>query len=250
MRRLASSKWQFICINGEKNLKTIWNELEDEIPEVFNFCSVQTLENAATEQARHHPLTEAEENKHKAGTTKEKIVLDRLWNKRPDGFAIKMPTDSKAGELVILEFKRMSCVTDQYVKRARNAAEAQYVSIKSALQQTLGPQGWTVSQRSFIAGARSLNEKDLHDNLAYFKVPQAGIDSIRSKLAFKIFDEYANILKGMYSTKFNGRPTNQGDHDQMITAPGGPSPPLITSLQDWQPNNIRRQKEKEKKGIG
>ena len=211
---------------------------------------MQTLENAATEQARHHPLTEAEENKHKAGTTKETIVLDRLWNKRPDGFAIKMPTDSKAGELVILEFKRMSCVTDQYVKRARNAAEAQYAFIKSALQQTLGPQGWTVSQRSFIAGARSLNEKDLHDNLAYFKVPQAGIDSIRSKLAFKIFDEYANILKGMYSTKFNGRPTNQGDHDQMITAPGGPSPPLITSLQAWQPNNIRRQKEKEKKGIG
>jgi hypothetical protein len=63
-----------------------------------------------------------------------------------------------------------------------------------------------VTQKSFIAGARSLNEKDLHDNLAYFKVPQAGIDSIRSKLALKIFDEYANILKGMYSTRFNGRP--------------------------------------------
>ncbi len=83
-----------------------------------------------------------------------------------------------------------------------------------------------------------------------FKVPQAGIDSIRSKLTFKIFDEYANILKGMYSTKFHGRPTNQDDHDQMVTAPGGPSPPLITSLQTWRPNNIRRQKEKEKKGIG
>ena len=38
-------------------------------------------------------------------------------------------------------------------------------------------------------------------NLAYFKVPQAGIESIRSKLAFKIFDEYANIRKGMYSTR-------------------------------------------------
>jgi hypothetical protein len=88
------------------------------------------------------------------------------------------------------------------------------------------------------------------DGLAYFKVPQAGIDSIRSKLAFKIFDEYANILKGMYSTRFNGRPKNKGDHDQMDTAPGGPSPPLITSLQAWQPNKIRRQKEKEKKGVG
>ena len=72
-----------------------------------------------------------------------------------------------------------------------------------------------MSQRSFIAGARSLNEQDLHDNLAYFKDPQAGIESIRSKLAFKIFDEYANILKGI-----------------------------------WQPNNIRLPKEKEKKGDG
>jgi hypothetical protein len=202
------------------------------------------------EQERHRPLTETEEKKHKAGTHKEKIVLDRLWNKRPDGFAIKMPTETKAGELVILEFKRMSCVTDQYVRRARNAAEAQYASIKSALQRTLGPHRWIVSQRSFIAGARSLNEKDSHDHLAHFKVLQAGIDSMRSKLALRIFDEHANILKGMCSTRFNGRLESKGDHNQMDTAPGGTSPPLIKSLQAWQPNNIRRQKEKEKKGGG
>jgi hypothetical protein len=60
-----------------------------------------------------------------------------------------------------------------------------------------------VTQKSFIAGARSLNGQDLHDNLAYFKVPQAGIDCIRSKLAFKIFDEYTNILKGMYTGGIN-----------------------------------------------
>jgi hypothetical protein len=46
-----------------------------------------------------------------------------------------------------------------------------------------------VKQKSFIAGARSLDEGDLHDNLTYFKVPQTDIDSIRSKLDFKIFDE-------------------------------------------------------------
>ncbi len=163
--------------------------------------------------------------------TEGTIALDRLWNKRPNGFAIKKPTDTKGGELVILEFKRMSCVTDQYVKRTKHVVEAQYESLKSALQKTLGLQGWTVTQKNFIAGARSLNERELHDNLAYFKVPEADIDSIRSKLVFKIFDEYANILKGMYSTRLNGRPKNKGDHDQMDTAPGGPSPPLITSLQ-------------------
>jgi hypothetical protein len=66
-------------------------------------------------------------------------------------------------------------------------AITQYVSIKSALERTLHHQGWTVSQKSFIAGARSLNEKDLHDNLSYFKVPETGIESIGSKLALKIF---------------------------------------------------------------
>ncbi len=66
-----------------------------------------------------------------------------------------------------------------------------------------------MKQKSFIAGARFLDEGDLHDNLTYFKVPQEGIDSITSKLAFKIFDEYANILKGMYSVRFNWRPRNK-----------------------------------------
>jgi hypothetical protein len=141
---------------GRRTYKTIWKDLEDEFPKVYYFCSVQTLENATMGQERNRPLTEAEVRKHKAD--KENIVLDRVWNKRPDGFAIKMHTKTKAGELVILEFKRMSCVTDQYVRRARNVAEAQHASIKSALEQTLGPQGWIVSQRSFIAGARSLNE--------------------------------------------------------------------------------------------
>jgi hypothetical protein len=55
--------------------------------------------------------------------------------------------------------------------------------------------------------------------------------------------------KGMYSTRLNERPKNKDDHDQMDTAPGGLSLPLITSLQAWQPNNIRLQKEKEKTGV-
>ena len=62
-----------------------------------------------------------------------------------------------------------------------------------------------VHQRSFIAAARSLNEEELKENLEYFKVPSASIESIRTKLAMTIFNEYANILKGMYSTRFNGR---------------------------------------------
>jgi hypothetical protein len=85
-------------------------------------------------------------------------------------------TETKTGELVILEFS----VTDQQVTRVKNVAISQYTSIKSALERTLHRQGWTVSQKNFISGTRSLNEKDLHDNLAYFKVPEEGLESIRS----------------------------------------------------------------------
>ena len=56
---------------------------------------------------------------------------------KPDGLTIKMPTLEKVGEFVILEFKRMSDVTDQYVTRAKRVAIAQYSSIKSVLEQTL-----------------------------------------------------------------------------------------------------------------
>jgi hypothetical protein len=76
-----------------------------------------------------------------------------------------------------------------------NSRGAIYASIKSALDKTLRPKGWLVKQVSFIAGARSLNEQDLHKNLEFFKIPQANIESIRSKLAWTVFDEYANILK-------------------------------------------------------
>ena len=64
-----------------------------------------TLENATMGQEQTRPLTEAEERKQKTGTPIDDILRDRLWNKRPDRFAIKIPTKRKAGELVILESK-------------------------------------------------------------------------------------------------------------------------------------------------
>ena len=102
----------------------------------------------------------------------------------------------------------------------------QYASIKSDLEQTIDPQEWLVIQRSFITGTWSLNKKDLHENLHYFKVLQEDIESIRSKLTFKIFDEYANILKGMFSTRFNGCPKDSDSPVQEDWVPCGSIPPL------------------------
>ena len=52
-----------------------------------------------------------------------------------------------------------------------------------------------------------LNEQDLRDNLKFLRVPEASIDLIRTKVAMKIYDEYANILRGMYSTRLNVIPS-------------------------------------------
>ena len=110
------------------------------------------------DQEMRHPMTLTEEERFKTGIPRARIEEERIWNKRPDGLSSNVPTSVKMGEFVILEFKRMSDVTDQYVTRAKRVAVAQYVSIKSALEQTFDRQGWLVNQRSFITGARSPNE--------------------------------------------------------------------------------------------
>ncbi len=89
---------------------------------------------------------------------------------------IKIPREDKLGEFVILEFKRMSDVTENYLTRVKGKEEGQYVSLKSVLERSIGPQGWGVKQVRFITGARSLNEEDLRKNLGFFKVPETIID--------------------------------------------------------------------------
>jgi hypothetical protein len=113
-----------------------------------------------------------------------------------------MPTKTKAGVICLLEFKRISDVTSHYIVRTKHVAESQYASLRSALVITMERQGWKVEQVNFIAGARSLNEEELKKNLTYFEVPSASVEPIHVKLDMKIFDEYANILKGMYSIRF------------------------------------------------
>ena len=176
-------------------------ELAQEFPEVFDQCAEQTLWNEVRDTEVRRPLTQTEERRRKSGIPHEQIAHDRLWNKRPDGIAFKMPTKTKTGVICLLEFKRMSDVTSHYMVRTKRVAETQYVSLRSALTITMQRQGWKIEEVSFITGTWSLNEEDLKKNLPFFKVPPGSIEPIHAKLAMKIFDEYANILKGMYSIR-------------------------------------------------
>jgi hypothetical protein len=110
-----------------------------------------------------HLMTLTEEEKSEGGTPRQTRTVERIWNKRPDGLSIKMPEPEKNGEFFILEFKRMSDVTDQYVTWGKSVVVDECGSIKSVLEQTqlvetLDLQGWLVTQRIFIPGSRSVNE--------------------------------------------------------------------------------------------
>jgi hypothetical protein len=123
---------------------------------------------------------------------------------RPDGIAVLPPIGNKTGVFCILEYKRMSDVTDQYLLRVRLTTENQYVSLRNALSDVIRRQGWKVEQISFITGSRSVNEQDLRKNLKFFRVPETSIESIYLKLTMRVFDVYVNVLKCMYSTIFSG----------------------------------------------
>ena len=61
----------------------------------------------------------------------------------------------------------------------------------------------------------------------------------------KIFDEYANILKGMSGIRFNGRSDDWVNPTRPVL---WTTPPLFNSLTDGQSNKVRKHKEGEKKG--
>ncbi len=82
-------------------------------------------------------------------------------------------------------------VCERYLVRAKSTTENQYASLRSAISTVIQCQGWKVEQISFITGARSVEKQDLSKNLKFFRVPEASINSIYSKLAMRVFDVYS-----------------------------------------------------------
>ncbi len=132
---------------------------------------------------------------------------------------------NKAGVFYILEHKRKSDVCDQYLTRSKHTVEDQYVSLHSVISVVIHREGWRVDQISFITGTRSVNKQDLIKNLKFFNVPEVSIQSIYSKLALRVFDVYANILKYMYITRFRGGPTRSEASPE-----AQPTPIVVTPL--------------------
>ena len=74
------------------------------------------------------------------------------------------------------------------------------------------------------------------------------MESIRSKLAMRIFNEYANILNCMYSTRFNGDSTGVGSSPEDQPTPETTTPSLIRSLESGHPDKFRKRTNGSKEG--
>jgi hypothetical protein len=191
------------------------------------------------------PLTPVEDTGIKEGITRETVVKESFWRMRPDGIAVLSPVGDTAGTFCILDHKRMSDCCERYLVRAKSTAE-NHVSLRSAISTAIQRQGWKVEQTSFVTGARSVDKRDFSKNL--FRVPEASINSIYSKLAMRAFDVYANILKCMYSTRFSGGATRSE-----ASSDAQPTPCVATSLTHPintlpQPDNFKRRKKESPKG--
>ena len=83
---------------------------------------------------------------------RETVAQDRFWRIRLDAIAALPPIGNKTGVFCILEYKRMSDVTDKYLLRVR--LKTQYASLRNFLSDAIRRQGWKVEQMSFITGSR------------------------------------------------------------------------------------------------
>ena len=61
----------------------------------------------------------------------ETVAENRFCRMRPDGIVVLPTIGNNSGVFFILEYKRMSDVTDQHLRRSRLKVENQYVSLRS-----------------------------------------------------------------------------------------------------------------------
>jgi hypothetical protein len=217
-----------LCVSDEKCLQTIWDDITSE----FKFKDIpylnliqDTIWNAVRAREMSRPLTPVEDRRVKEGIPRETVVKESFCRIRPDGIVVLPPVGNAGGIFYILEHARMSDACDRYFIRAKSTTENQYVSLRGSISTVIHRQGWKVEQISFITGERSVDKQDLNKNLKFFRVPEASMNSIYSKLAMRAFDVYANILICMYSTRFRGGATRSE-----ASSDGRPTPCVVTSL--------------------
>ncbi len=232
-----------MCVSDEKCLQTIWDDITSKFKDIPCLNLTQdTIWDTARSREMARPLTPVEDRRIKEGIPKETFVKESFWRMRSDGIVVLPPVVNTDGIFCILEHKRMSDICDRYLIRVKSTVENQYASLRSVISTVIQCQDWKVEQISFITGTRSVDKQDLRKDLKIFRVPESRINSMYSKLAMRVFDVYANILKCMYITRFSGGATRSE-----ASSDAQPTPFVVTSLTHTidtlpKPDNFKRSK--------
>ena len=122
------------------------------------------------------------------------------------------------------------------------------MSLRIVISEVMQRTGWKVTQVRFITGARLVNKKDFSKNMKFFKVSEASIQSVYSKLTTRVFDVYVNILKYMYNARLSGDTTRSetSSDAQPIPFVATPLIPIIDTLP--KPDRYKRRKKESPEG--
>ena len=121
----------------------------------------------------------------------------RFWRRRPDGFAVneKEPHDV----IYVLEFKRISDASDQYVAETQKLAETQHLAVTQGLKSLFKGTQWTVEQLSFVEGHKSVSASVCHDLLSKFSIGKEDRTKVIKNLGRTLLDELENLFRSYWT---------------------------------------------------
>ncbi len=132
----VSTGWTFPTLVGEKSIQTFWKETcrelyrrttltEDQSREMTD----ETLEDMMWEPARpwedRWDTLKMDESRVEEQEEDDEDKQSRFWSRRPDGFGV----NEKDHVIYVLEFKRVSDASDQYVVETQRLAETQHLPV-------------------------------------------------------------------------------------------------------------------------
>ena len=101
--------------------------------------------------------------------------------------------------IYILEFKRVSDTSDQYVSETQKLPETQHLAVTQGLKNLFKDTQWTVEQLCFVAGHKSVSASVCHDLLSKFSIGKEDRAKVIKNLGRTLLDEMENLFRSYWA---------------------------------------------------
>ena len=128
--------WTFPTLVGEQSIQTFWKETcrelyrrttltKDQAREMTDEALEDIMWEAARPWEERWDTLKMDESRVEEQEVDDEDKQARFWRRRPDGFAV----NEREHVIYILEFKRVSDTSDQYVSETQKLAETQHLAV-------------------------------------------------------------------------------------------------------------------------